>query len=147
MDIFSAMKITHSALSAERLRMDIVASNIANMNTTRSASGQPYRRQHAVFRAAEDSSKFESMLNGGSPSMQFQGVEVAGIAQDNAPPKMVYDPESPEADGQGYVAYPNIDLIKEMVDMMSASRSYQANVTVFNSVKAMALKALDIGKA
>lgn len=140
-------------MTAERLRMDTIANNLANANTTRSADGGPYRRQIPVFasreavgpragrgvpggRAGRDVADFSGM-----------GVRVVGIAHDSQPSRLVYDPHHPDADNDGYVHMPNVDVVREMVDLISASRAYEANITTFNTAKTMALRALDIGRA
>lgn len=142
MSVFDNLKISGSGLTAQRLRMDVISNNIANAETTRSAGGEPYRRQEVVFRPISNA---RSQLSGANKLSQ-QGVEVSAVVPDNAPPRMVYDPEHPDADAAGYVAYPDIDVVTEMTDMMSATRAYEANVTVINAAKAMATKALEIAR-
>jgi len=137
--IFKSMAISGSALTAEKLRLDIIANNLANINTTRTPQGGPYRRQVALFAQNLERASFKA---GASPS----GVRVAYIAHDSTPPKLVYEPDHPDANDEGYVALPNVDVIKEMVDMVTATRSYEANVTVLNAAKNMFLKALEIGR-
>lgn len=147
-----------SGLTAQRLRMDIISDNLANVNTTRTPEGMPYQRKMAIFAAREPqfSSFFEQALNKSSGT--GQGVRVVGITKDPTPFKLVYDPQHPDAikNGDpealanpsmvGYVQLPNVDIVKEMVDMISATRTYEANVTAINSAKTMALKALEIGR-
>jgi flagellar basal-body rod protein FlgC len=140
--IFSVFKITASALTAQRLRMDLIASNVANAETTRGANGAPYQRQLAVF--AADPPRFNLLGRVEEPG---RGVRVQQIVTDETPGQRVYDPDHPDADENGYVTYPNVNLATEMTDMLSATRAYEANVTVFNALKSMALRALDIGKA
>ncbi|HBS60032.1 MAG TPA: flagellar basal body rod protein FlgC, partial [Firmicutes bacterium] len=137
--------IAASGLTAERLRMDIIANNIANAASTRTEDGGPYRRQMPVF-APREAESFSSVLNRTQSQMDSEGVRVVGITKDAAPFKKVYNPHHPDADKDGYVNMPNVDTVTEMVDMISASRSYEANVTVINAAKSMALKALEIGK-
>lgn len=149
MTIFHSMNTTASALSAQRLRMDIISSNMANVDSTRAANSEPYRRKLAVLQPQEG--QFSSFLNkamGRSDSEGAgEGVKVSRIIEDRETPlKMVYNPEHPDADAEGYVAYPNVDPLREMVDLVSATRSYEANVTVFNASKSMMMKALEIGK-
>lgn len=139
MDIFSTLKISSSALAAQRSRLNVVSSNLANIETTRTPEGGPYQKRDVVFRSAPVT--FSGVLD-----RAVQGVEVAEIRANTEPPKLVHDPSHPDADAQGYVSMPNINLLEEVVDMMSASRSYDANVTVIKSAKRMALKALEIGK-
>ena len=148
MQVFKAMRISSSGLSAERLRMDTIASNIANAGTTRTTNadgtkGGPYKRKIAVFQENIDNEirKFDS-----STSFNGNGIKAVGIVEDNSPFKRVYDPSHPDADADGYVEMPNVDPLKEIVDLMAATRAYEANVTAINSEKNMALKALEIGR-
>ena len=143
MDIFDSLKISSSALAAQRLRLNTISSNIANVETTRTPEGGPYKKREVIFRATD--SIFDRQLQD-SMRGQAEGVEVAGINVSNAPPKMVYDPSHPDADANGEVAMPNINLFEEMADMMTASRSYDANVTAIKAAKHMAMKALEIGR-
>ncbi len=150
MRLFSSFEISGSGLTAQRLRMDVVANNIANVNTTRTAEGGPYKRQRVVFEPRREEAQFllplspdarkRAAASGGS------GVRVVGVSSDPSTPKTIYDPGHPDADSRGYVAMPNIQLVNEMVDMISATRAYEANVTAINSAKAMANKALEIGR-
>lgn len=144
MRIFKSIDIAASGLTAERLRMDLISNNIANANSTRTEAGGPYRRQLAVFTPREAES-FSAILNRTQNQMP-EGVRVTGIVKDQAPFKMVYDPNHPDANKEGYVEMPNVNIVTEMVDMIAASRSYEANVTVINSIKGMATKALEIGR-
>lgn len=150
MTMFQSMNNTASALTAQRLRMDIVSSNMANVDTTRGkyVDGEwiPYQRKMAVLE--EKNGNFSSFLNTamGKSESAGQGVKVSKILKDETPFKMVYDPEHADANEEGYVAMPNVDPLREMVDLMSATRSYEANVTVFNASKSMMMKALEIGK-
>ena len=139
MSLFGGLEISASALTAERLRMDVVAENLANAQTTRSADGQPYRRKEVVLQ--ERGGGF-----GGQLASALGGVEVAGIAQDQTPLKRVYDPGHPDADADGYVQMPNVDTVAEMVDLIAASRAYEANVTAMQTAKAMFSKTLDLLK-
>jgi flagellar basal-body rod protein FlgC len=143
----SSFAITASALTAEKLRMDVISNNIANADTTRSIGGGPYIRERVVFAPRIDATQtFAPMLaNMTSEGMPF-GVRVTGIVKDPSPPRMVYDPGHPDANSEGYVAYPNVNAVNEMVDLISASRAYEANITAFNATKSMALQALTIGK-
>ena len=142
--MFGAIDAAASGLTAERLRMDVISNNIANVNTTRTAEGGAYRRQMVVFAPRENETTFAQMLsenlNSGS------GVRVVGIRKDDSPTRKVYDPAHPDANKDGYVEMPNINTVTEMVDMITATRGYEANVTVLNAAKSMALKALEIGK-
>jgi flagellar basal-body rod protein FlgC len=136
------MDIAGSALTAQRLRMDVISSNVANAETTRTPSGGPYRRAQVVFSPTALAARVGSRP-GETSSV---GVEVQAIAADEAPPRMVHDPNHPDADEQGNVAYPNVDVTTEMVDMLSATRAYEASVTVLNASKSMAMKSLEIGR-
>ena len=140
MRLFNSFAISASGLTAERLRMDLISSNIANINTTRTAEGGPYKRKVAVF-----AEKLEQEIKKNSKATG-KGVEVVGIYEDQSPDKLVYDPTHPDADEQGYVHMPNINIVTEMVDLITASRSYEANITALNAAKTMALKALEIGR-
>ena len=149
MTIFHSMNTTASALTAQRLRMDVISSNMANVDSTRGVNGEPYRRKMVVMEPKEGS--FSSFLNKAMGNTlngdAGSGVKVSKIIDDKETPlKMVFDPEHPDADENGYVAYPNVDPLREMVDLISATRSYEANVTVFNASKGMMMKALEIGK-
>jgi flagellar basal-body rod protein FlgC len=147
MNIFRSIDIAGSGLTAERLRMDIISNNIANVSSTRTEGGGPYRRQMPVF-APREAETFANVFNRAQNQNQMssEGVRVVGITKDSAPFKRVYDPQHPDADKDGYVNMPNVNVVAEMVDMISASRSYEANVTVINAAKSMALKALEIGR-
>jgi flagellar basal-body rod protein FlgC len=145
MSLINSIGISRSALQAERIRMDVVANNIANMNSTRTEEGGPYRRQMVMFRAEDGTPNFSAVL-AGRPVEPAGGVAVDAVVEDSAPPRRVYEPTNPDADADGYVLYPDIDVATEMTDMLSASRAYQANVTVLNTVKGMAQKALEIGR-
>lgn len=139
MGIFNSLAVSASGLTAERLRMDIISQNLANANTTRTPSGGPYRRQVPVFVP-------HRVDNSARKNGVGYGVRVARIVAQPGPGRMVYDPDHPDADERGYVEYPNVNVVTEMVDMISASRAYEANVTALNAAKAMANKALEIGK-
>ena len=143
MDFFSAMDISASALTAERTRMNLISSNLANVNSTRTAEGGPYRRKDAVFTAAPAPGSFGAALGRASDARR---VEVSQINEDQNPPRQQYEPTHPDADAAGYVAYPNVNVVEEMADMISASRSYEANVTAAQAAKSMALKTLDLGR-
>jgi flagellar basal-body rod protein FlgC len=140
--------ISASALTAQRLRMDIISSNIANAETTRAGfvNGKfiPYRRKMVVMEPVQ--SQFKNMLNDQLDGAGTKGVQVTGIREDSTPFKQVYNPSHPDADESGMVYMPNVDIMKEMVDMISASRSYEANVTALNASKAMFMKSLEIGR-
>lgn len=133
-------------MTAQRLRMDIIADNIANVETTRTAEGTPYRRKLAVFQEKQVTSFRELLKKNKGDATARDEVQVAGIVEDPTPFKMIYNPGHPDADAEGYVAMPNVDIVSEMVDMISASRAYEANITVLNTSKNMAMRALEIGR-
>lgn len=148
MALFDAIDIAGSGLSAERLRMDVTAGNLANAQTTQGADGQPFKRREVVLQEAGTTS-FDSMLSGamaGTASTQAApgGVQVAGVVEDQDPPRRVYDPGHPDADAQGYVSMPNVNPVTEMVDLISSSRAYEANVTAMQSAKTMFTKTLEL---
>lgn len=147
MGYFSALDIGASALTAQRLRMDVISQNIANINTTRTDNGTPYRRRVVVFEERTLSSPFSDYLSESSKEKFIgKGVRAAHIIEDRSPFKRIYDPGHPDADIDGYVEMPNVDIVTEMVNMISATRAYEANVTSINTTKSMAMKALDIGR-
>ena len=149
MAFLSSFDICASGLSAQRLRMDIASENITNIDTTRTEEGGAYRRKEVVFESYGTGSFRDALrnaANGKGISSQGVGVRVAEIVEDDRDMKMVYNPGHPDADESGFVEMPNVDLLKETVDSMSATRSYDANVTALNAIKAMAQKALEIGK-
>ncbi|MHC1769684.1 MAG: flagellar basal body rod protein FlgC [Verrucomicrobiia bacterium] len=140
MAILSGIQSTSSALQAERIRMEVIAQNIAHMHTTRGLNGEPYQRQQLVF---------ESVLNqaqSGAAEAGPRSVRVVGVQVDSRPPRLVYNPTHPEADAHGMVAMPNINMHEEMADLIVASRAYEANLTVARNARAMAMQTLSIGK-
>lgn len=143
MGLFDALDASGSALSAERVRMDVTAENLANAQTTRGADGQPYRRKEVVLQEVPGSfgATLSKAMNGGT---QGGGVQVAGITEDQNPLKRVYDPGHPDADAQGYVTMPNVDTVTEMVDLISAQRAYEANVTAMQAAKQMFSRTLEL---
>ena len=143
MSLFNAIDTAASGLSAERLRMDVVAENLANAQSTRGADGQAYRRKVVVLQEDAGTS-FGASLDGAMKSTGPSGVEVAQIAQDATPNRLVYDPGHPDADDRGYVSMPNVQPVTEMVDLIGASRGYEANVTVMQTSKQMFTKTLEI---
>lgn len=149
MGMFGAIDAAASGLTAERLRMDVISNNIANANTTRTAEGGPYRRQLVIFEPRSGQKSFGQMLSNemeeGSPEVG-DGVKVVGIIKDASPTRMVYNPQHPDANQDGYVEMPNLNIVSEMVDMITATRAYEANATAVNSAKSMAMKALTIGE-
>ena len=138
MRLFDGLTTSATGMAAERVRMDLIANNLANINTTRTAEGGPYKRQVAIF--AEVMNQVRSGNSGG------KGVRVVGISKDESPSPLVHNPGHPDADENGYVAMPNINVVNEMVDMITATRAYEANVTAMNAFKGMFLKALEIGR-
>ena len=146
MGLFRSMNVSGSALTAQRLRMDIIANNVANMNTTRTAQGGPYRRQSVTFREKQEGVRFGDFLGRAQGGSSGDGVEVHRIVHDNAPARRVFEPTHPDADGEGFVLMPNVDVVTEMTDLVSARRAYEASVTVLNATKSMAQRALDIGR-
>lgn len=153
MTIFHSLNTSASALTAQRLRMDVISSNMANVDTTRGkmvdGEWQPYRRKSVSFQPREG--QFSSMLNAAMGKQvkgsAGYGVTVSAIKEDTETPfKLVFDPSHPDANEDGYVSMPNVDPLREMIDLMSATRSYEANVTVINANKSMLMKALEIGK-
>lgn len=163
--IFSGLQISASGLRAQRIRQNAISSNLANAETTRTAEGGPYRRQFVVFEAESD--KHETQIINKEPILEGKrtvinhlpipvspfprdkrffgnGVKVAEIREDDRPPKLIYDPAHPDADTEGYVALPNINIIEEMADMIAATRAYEANVTAFNATKSMIAQAIQM---
>lgn len=145
MDFFSAMNVGSSALTAERTRMNLISSNLANANATRTPEGGPYKRKDAVFAASPLESGFSRALDGAA-GKEVRQVEVLQIVEDQNPPRLQYDPSHPDANPQGYVAMPNVNVVEEMADMINATRAYEANVTAVQAAKNMALKTLEISK-
>ncbi|MGA2151282.1 MAG: flagellar basal body rod protein FlgC [Geobacteraceae bacterium] len=145
MDFFTSMDVSSSGMAAERTRMNLISSNIANANSTRTQEGGPYRRKDPVFSAVPATGGFNSVMDRNGAT-GLKKVEVTQIREDQSSPRMQYDPTHPDADGQGYVALPNVNVIEEMVDMISATRSYEANVTAAEAAKSMAMKTLDLLK-
>jgi flagellar basal-body rod protein FlgC len=144
MNLFTAMEVTASGLSAERVRMNALASNLANARTTRTPGGGPYKRLDPVFQAVPIEQRLPEVQ-----SYKTQGgvymVEVPSIRQDPSAPQLIYDPQHPDADERGFVSLPNVNVVEEMVNLITASRSYEAGVTVMQTLKGMAQSALSIG--
>ncbi|HBK78786.1 MAG TPA: flagellar basal body rod protein FlgC [Nitrospinae bacterium] len=153
MDLFQSMQISASGLAAQRIRMNVIASNLANINTTKTPEGGPYRRKDVYFRPIE-----VNELGGGSDvararisfknelERELRGVEISRVVKDQKDPRLVYNPSHPDANDKGYVSMPNINMITEVVTMMNAQRSYEANVTAINATKAMINKSMAIGR-
>jgi flagellar basal-body rod protein FlgC len=146
MSLFGGLEISASALTAQRLRMDVTAENLANAQTTKGADGKPYRRKEVVLQEIPQSG-FGAQLTsamGAGADKRPGGVEVAQIATDQTPGKLVYDPGNPDANAKGYVQMPNVDTVTEMVDLIDSSRGYEANVTAMQASKQMFSKTLDL---
>ncbi len=140
----NVMSIAASGLHAQRVRMEVLSSNLANINTTRGPDGGPYRRLSPVFRAVPvEEGTFQSTLD---EQRRLYGVRVEKIEPDSREPLMVYDPDHPDADDQGFVAMPNINLVEEMTDLLNAARSYEANLAALQTSKAMTQQALSLGR-
>lgn len=145
MDLFTSMQTSSTALTAERTRMNLVSSNLANANTTRTPEGGPYKRKDAVFTATPLQGGFGNTLDRAAREHVRQ-VTVTEIKEDKNPPRLQFDPSHPDADAQGYVAMPNVNVVEEMADMINATRAYEANVMAAQAAKNMALKTLEIGR-
>lgn len=143
MEAFRGMRISSSGLSAERLRMDTITGNIANASTTRGKDGKPYIRKIAIF---EENLTNELNKQSGKFEEKHMGIKAVGVEEDKSELRKVYDPYHPDANEEGYVLMPNVNILNEMVDLIAASRSYEANITALNSQKAMLSKTLEIGR-
>ncbi|MEX2374718.1 MAG: flagellar basal body rod protein FlgC [Dehalococcoidia bacterium] len=146
MSVFGSLKISASSLFAQRLRMDVIANNVANVNSTRGEDGQAYRRQSVVFREQGQVASFDNLLGRATGRTAAGGVEVTEIHRDRSAPRRVHEPTHPDADAEGYILLPNVDVVTEMTDLVSASRAYQASTTVINATKSIAQSALSIGR-
>ena len=150
MGYLTAFKIGSSALKAQQLRLDIISNNIANAETTRTEAGGPYQRQDVVFKAKEETAPIGRLVTEGTglntSLTNLNGVQVSQIVTDTSPGTTVYDPTHPDADENGYVTYPNVNMVVEMTNMLSATRSYEANLSVVDAARTMAQRALEIGK-
>nr|MBF0221363.1 flagellar basal body rod protein FlgC [Desulfobulbaceae bacterium] len=144
MDFLTAMKISGSALKAERTRANIASMNLANANTTRTIEGGPYKAKSVIFGAKRLEGSFQETYN--SVSDKLRKVEVVKVVEDKTPFKEIYDPSHPDADANGIVKMPNVNVVEQMVDLMSARRDFEANVAALDSIKTMALRALDISR-
>lgn len=145
MDFSSGLRVSSSGLTAQRMRMNTISSNIANINTTRTPEGGPYRRKDVIFEAIPEAKTFGEVLTT-TPERKVQRVQVSDVAVDRKAPLLKYEPNHPDADERGYVAYPNINLMEEMTNMIQATRAYEANISAMQSTKDMALSALQIGR-
>jgi len=144
-DVQGTLAISASALRAERLRLDVIASNLANASTTRTAEGGPYRRRNVIFVSQALEGDFQAELENMAEAGLRHGVAVAGVVEDQSPFRQVFEPSHPDANAEGYVSYPNVNPVAEMVDLMAATRAYEANVQAVNATKRMAEAALSIG--
>ena len=145
MSVFGAMDVSATGMTAQQLRMDTISENIANVNTTRGADGRPYRRKTVVFNEKSYPTFSESLSMANKHNIG-KGVKVTRIVEDPSEGRLVYDPAHPDATEDGYVTLPNVNTVTEMTNMIDATRAFEANVTVMNSTKGMAMKALDIGQ-
>jgi len=145
-DFLTGMRISSSGMAAQRMRMNTIASNIANINTTQTPEGGPYRRKDVVFEAMPDAKNFGEIVTGTDTKDNMQRVQVSDVISDRKAPLLKYEPDHPDANADGYVAYPNINLMEEMTNMIQSSRSYEANVTALQASKDMAMSALEIGR-
>lgn len=145
MSIFTSFDINSSGMTAERYRMDIISENLANANTTRTADGTPYRRKVVTFAEKETQTPFSRVLNQARDNYSGKGVKVSSVQEDDwTEMKMAYDPAHPDADENGYVLYPNVNIVTEMTNLIDASRAYEANATAFTASKSIAMKGLEI---
>ncbi|MDO4513603.1 MAG: flagellar basal body rod protein FlgC [Lachnospiraceae bacterium] len=145
MSVFTAFDINSSGMTAQRYRMDIISENVANANTTRTEDGTPYRRKVVTFQEKGSQTNFSHVLNKATDKYSGTGVRIGGVYEDQVSEmKMVYDPSHPDADENGYVTYPNVNIITEMTNLIDASRGYEANATAFEATKSIALKGLGL---
>ncbi len=145
MDILTGMRVSSSGMAAQRTRMNTISSNIANINTTRTVEGGPYRRKEVILEAIPDAKSFGEILTT-TPEKEIQRVQVTDVAVDRRAPILKYEPDHVDADENGYVAYPNINLMEEMANMIQATRAYEANVAAMNATKDMAMTSLELGR-
>ena len=150
MDLYKILTVSSAGMHAQRDRMSVVSGNLVNSETTRTPEGGPYRRRDVIFQAAPvEEENFSTLMTVGFPAQRPSGiftVEVASVRESAKAPRRVYDPQHPDADKEGYVAYPDINVMEEMADLMSAVRSYEANLAVFNATKGLVRRLLDIGR-
>ncbi|TAM73667.1 flagellar basal body rod protein FlgC [bacterium] len=156
MGFYDSIDISASGLTAERLAMDVIANNIANAQTTRTPQGGPFKRQLVVFAQKQAAAQSEGIPDpipsdgqgsAGGGGASIDGVQAVGVVQDTSPDHLVYEPGNPDADGNGYVHYPNVQVVKEMVDLMAASRAYEANVTAIEQTKTLSGDVLNVLRA
>lgn len=143
--MFDSININASGLTAQKTRIDIISKNMANSETIRGTGGMPYRRQMVVFQEKK-STPFDYYLSKKTEKLNGEGVKISKIVEDTTPFKLVYEPGHPDADENGYVRMPNVDMVKEMVDLIDAQRAYEANITAMNATKTMLMKSLEIGR-
>ena len=147
MGMFTSFDINASGMTAQRFRMDVISENVANANTTRTSDGSPYVRRVVTFTEKDSQTPFHRVLNKATDRYSGKGVKIDGVYEDKETEmNMVYDPSHPDADENGYVTYPNVNIITEMTNLIDASRSYEANATAFNASKSMAMQGLNLGK-
>ena len=146
MGVFSAMNVSATGMTAQQIRMDIISENIANANTTRTENGKAYRRKTVVF-AEKDTTSFDHILNGYLSHYQPNGVKAPKIVEDQSELRLVYEPDNPDANEDGYVEYPNVDTVTEMTNLIDSSREYEASVTAFNASKSIAVKGMELFKS
>ena len=148
MDLFKMFAISGAGMSAQRSRMSVITGNLANAETTRTPEGGPYRRRDVIFKALPLAEEFPDPLTDNLELPEkLLSVEVTGIKQSTRPPRQIFDPNHPDADASGYVSLPDINVMEEMVDLLSAVRSYEANLTAYNTTKSLVRRLLDIGRA
>lgn len=145
MGVFSSMNVAATGMTAQQLRMDVISENIANASTTRTQKGGAYRRKTVVF-SEQDSTSFDHILNGYLGYYKPNGVKVTQVVEDPSDLRLVYEPDNPDANEEGYVEYPNVDTVTEMTNLIDSSRAYEANVTAFNAAKSIASKGLELFK-
>lgn len=145
MDILTGMRVSSSGMAAQRMRMNTISSNIANINTTRTPEGGAYRRKDVIFESMPEGKSFGDILTS-SPQKDVARVQVTDVISDTKAPLMKYEPDSPDANEEGYVAYPNINLMEEMANMIQATRAYEANVSAMTATKDMAMTSLELGR-
>lgn len=145
MGVFSSMNVAATGMTAQQLRMDVISENIANASTTRTQKGGAYRRKTVVF-SEQDTTSFDHILNGYLGYYKPNGVKVTQVVEDLSDLRLVYEPDNPDANEEGYVEYPNVDTVTEMTNLIDSSRAYEANVTAFNAAKSIASKGLELFK-
>ncbi len=148
MDLFKIFTLSGAGMNAQKSRMNVVAGNMANAETTRTPEGGPYRRRNVIFQAVPPGGEFSSLMRvslTGRPE-EVLAVEVAGVKESQRAPKKIYDPQHPDADPEGYVSYPDINVMEELVDLLSAVRSYEANLAAYNATKSLVRRLLEIGR-